>query len=343
MIEMIEKTTVDEGGVDFEKIKRGLERLDETAIQETIQKFEKISPEMGDILGSEEGRYFALLGEKDEITLEHSVGVVEIASDQLEEFNPDLEKEGVSRETFLRACALHDIGKLDLPDCILKGTMTWQDFENKFFELKKSNPDFINQRLWEAEILPKEESVQDLPDQEVQEMELNYRDFINLEQCFAGNLEALQEIRDYHIDSQTTSFMDVLRWHEEKSRRIIEHMDIADQETVAELAGSHHHYSREEGEPYPQSKGVLRVSVLLSELVHLADVYHAISQSRLYKEKNSEIETLHIIMTETEKGGFQKEIAKRWVRHTLDNLPDQVDESEQAKFEEISGWLGSGG
>jgi len=336
-----------EGGVvcSAESIKTRAEQLDSTAIQSIEEKINQLPHEIGDILDLEERKYLTMLGQKDETTLAHSLGVSIIAHEQLSEFKEDLDKEGISPEIFIRAAALHDVGKLSLPDCVLKGTMTWKDFEDKFFALRKTDPDFINQRLRQAGKISDELRVEDLSDEEIRGMGLNYRDFISLQQCYADDLASLQGIRAYGLNPETMSFMDALRIHEKKSSEIIKQTDIPDKEQIAELAGSHHHYAKETGEQFSRAKEVLRVSVLASELLHLADIYHAIKQPRSYKQSHSEVEALHIIMNEAKKGIFQLDIAKRWIKHMLEVFEKQtyrIAAEELPQYEEIQQFVETG-
>ena len=336
-------STVEGGTVcSAESIKTRAEQLDSTAIQSIEKKINQLPLEIGEILGLEERKYLTILGQKDETTLAHSLGVSEIAHEQLSEFKEDLDKEGISPETFIRAAALHDVGKLSLPDCVLKGTMTWKDFEDKFFALRKTDPDFINQRLQQADRISSEQNVEDLNDEQMRGLGLNYRDFVSLQQCFADDPASLQEIRAYGLNSEVMSFMDALRIHEKKSTEIIKQTDIPDKEQIAELAGSHHHYTKEAGEQFSRAKEVLRVSVLASELLHLADVYHAIKQPRSYKKLHSEVEALHIIMNEAKQGVFQLDIVKRWIKHMLEVFEKQtyrIAAEELPQYEEVQRFI----
>jgi len=321
-----------------ESIKARAEQLDRTAIQSIEKKIEQLPSEIGEILGLEERKYLTMLDQKDETTLAHSLGVSKIAHKQLSEFKEDLDKEGISPETFIRAAALHDIGKISLPDCVLKGTITWKAFESKFFTLKNSGPAFIDQRLLERGLLSPGASINGMPDEQIRDMRLDYRDFVTLEQCFAGDEASLDEIRRYNINPASTSFMDALRVHEAKSREIIKNTDIKDAALVAELAGSHHHYAKEAGEQFSRAKEVLRVSVSASELLHLSDVYHAIRQPRSYKKRYSEIEALHIIMNEAKQGIFRLDIAERWMKQMLPNK-DDVPPEEAERYGKLQAFM----
>lgn len=322
-----------------EEIKLRLDRLDERTLQATNKEIEKLPPEVQDLLGREERGLLALIDKKDQATFSHSLAVAETASMQLEEFGGDLDRQGMPREAFLRAALLHDVGKLSLPDCILKGSMTWRDFEEKFFELKNTDFDFINHRLLERGLIPPGSSVGNMSDNEIRAMKVNYRDYVTLDQCYSDDKDSLEEIRKYNIDPSAISFMDALRLHETASSQLILQMEnIPDGYLVAELAGSHHNYSREKDEQYHPAKEVLRVTVLASELLHLADVYQAIRQSRPYKQKHSHIEAMYIIMQEAQEGRFDVGIVKRWLRKILPSVKN-ADESEKDKLEKLAYFL----
>lgn len=326
-----------EGGVG--DIKKQLETISPEEVGDIRKRIENFSPEIYKILGEEEIAYLALLQKKDDITFFHSLAVAETARLQLREFGRDLDNQNIPREAFLRAALFHDIGKLSLPDCVLKGTMTWNDFEDKFFTYKSTNPDFINQRLIERGIVSPSSGIETLSDKEIRDLQLNYRDFITLEQCFGDDDGKLDEIRSYGIDPRTTSFMDTLRLHEGMSKSIILQMDsIKDKSLVAELAGSHHHYSAEENEQFAEAKEVLRLSVETEEPLHIADVYTAIRQRRPYKGQHSHIEAMHIIVEEAKTGKFDAEIVKRWMKGAIINV-EPADKSEETKLEQLKDFL----
>lgn len=339
MREAVTERPLVETGSHLGSIEEIKSRLDEETLQATNKEIEKLPTEVQDLLGREERGLLALIDEKDQETFNHSLAVGKTAHMQLDEFGSDLDRQGMPREAFLRAALLHDVGKLSLPDCILKGSMTWRDFEDKFFELKNTDPDFINQRLLERGLMPPGSSIENVSEDEIRAMKLNYRDYVTLDQCYSDDEDNLEEIRKYNIDPSATSFMDALRLHETASRRLILQMEnIPDRYLVAELAGSHHNYSREKDEQYHPAKEVLRVSVLASELLHIVDVYQAIRQKRSYKESHSHIEAMYIIMKEAQEGEFDVGIVKRWLRRILPSV-ENAAESEKDKLEKLAKFL----
>lgn len=308
-------------GSDADDLTKNINEPDKKFVRETFRKINELSPTGAEILNEEEIKYLAMLKQKDEITFTHSLEVLNAGKEKLRIFGHDLEKEGVSDKNFLKACILHDIGKINLPDCILKAAISHSNFENIFFKFKKQNPDFIDNRLREMKLLKETQGINDFSNDEIKKMVLDYRDLVSLEFLFAQEPEKLQEINDYGINPLTNSLFDVIRGHEEQSRKIIQNMEtVADKKIVAEIAGSHHGYKITHDGPFPVSKQVLRLTVLANELLHLADVYAALRQKRLYKERLSEMESLFILAEETQKGLFNKQIAKRWIKDSIENL-----------------------
>lgn len=303
--------------------------ISEKVLTETNTAIDALPSEIRETLGEEERRHLAHLQEKDPITFDHSLGVAVEAQNQLEEFEEDFKREGLSRESFLRASALHDIGKLALPDVVLKGKKGFGDFERMFFANINSAPSFIEEKLGSLGKLESDQSISDIDIKTIESWNLNYRDFVSLSQTFQKEPEALVQCQAYGFDVDTMSFMDALRIHEERTKDIIRRMDIPDKDVVIEIAGSHHNYSKMEGEDFSQAKEVLRMTELAGELLHLNDVYHAITQARPYHKKRTEVEALYFILEEIHKGEFREDVGRRWMRRMLKTHQKSAHEYSQ--------------
>lgn len=298
------------------------------AVDEYIERQLK---EIQELLGPQERRVLALLYEKDPTTFEHSVGVAHIGYEEYEEFQKDLEAEGITKEVFLRACTLHDAGKLMLPECILQNTKSWADFAKLFEEQQAHDPDFVSQRT--------EASQQHETHQMPKGTKVNYYDLVSLRVLFKDNPQALEECKAYGFDADSTSFMDVIRSHQENSRKIINQLDIPEKDTIAELARSHHPYEKREGEDFPNTKEVLRFTEVTAELLHLNDVYEAMTQKRSYHRKLREVEALHFVMEQIQQGEFKETIGKRWIHRFLEKMQEQqiqIDSKDQNMYDELA-------
>lgn len=315
------------------------ELLSETLLKEVSSQtlravdeyVEKQPREIQETLGPQEKRVLALLYEKDSATFEHSIGVAKIGLEEYQEFEPDLESEGISKEAFLRACELHDAGKVLLPDCILKNTKSWKDFEHLFEVQKTRDMDFVLQRV----DVSRPQETHQMP----KGGKLNYYDLVSLRVLFENNEEALRECQSYGFDIDTASFMDVIRSHQEKSKEIVLALDIPDKEIIAELVGSHHPYTKHQQEDYASTKEVLRMTEVTGELLHLNDVYQAVSQERPYHRKFREVEALYFIMEQIQQGEFKEAIGKRWIHRFMQKMHEQhtpIDSQDQYRYDQLA-------
>jgi len=294
------------------------------------QYIEKQPREIQESLGIQERRVLALLYEKDPATFEHSIGVAKIGLEAFQEFEKDLASEGITKETFLRTCELHDAGKLLLPDCILKNTKSWKDFEQLFEIQKTRDTDFVLQRV----DISRPPETHQMP----KGGKLNYYDLVSLRVLFENNEQALAECQAYGFDVDTTSFMDVIRSHQESSKEIVLALDIPDKEIIAELVGSHHPYTKHQQEDFASTKEVLRITEVAGELLHLNDVYQAVRQERPYHRKFREVEALHFIMGQIQQGEFKETIGKRWIHRFLEKMQGEnsnIDSEDQNKYDEL--------
>jgi hypothetical protein len=133
--------------------------------------------------------------------------------------------------------------------------------------------------------------------------------------------------------------MDVIRSHQENSRKIINQLDIPEKDTIAELARSHHPYDKREGEDFSNTKEVLRITEVTTELLHLNDVYEVITQQRSYHKKLRELEALHFIMEQIQQGQFKETIGKRWIHRFLQKMEEQekqLDPDDQDTYQELA-------
>lgn len=302
-----------------ERVKEKFSALDEDLEKSGFENARQLFRE-------EEFRYLGLLEKKDSLTLDHSIGVVRVLLQELPEFKNDLQeemqKEGINFETLLSAAALHDIGKIGLPDHILKSTKKNIDLKNMLEqELNNADP-FIEKRLHENGILENGVSLTEIPKEMQHVFLLDAREYLSLAVVFQNEPEALEECEAYGFDVNETSFMDVLRTHEEYSQRLVEGMEsLEDHGEIAHLVGTHHNYKNSNESKLGISSEILRISEFASELLHLADVFHAVMQERPYQQKTSEVKALSIIREQTEKGVFVEAIAKRWIKRALETLP----------------------
>lgn len=314
-------------------VQQGLGELEQADIEAVRTRFKELPSEVKELISDEEAHYLALLNKKFDLYFNHSLEVARIAHREYDEFKDDLAAEGITKETFFRAALLHDVGKVGVPDCVLKGSFTDTYFREQFYSNLEADPDFIR-----AQLAKDGKNLDTMSDKDF--MHLDLRDYVSLQQCFRDNPEAIDEIQRYGLDPYTESFMDAIRRHEQYSRDIISESNIPDRERVADLAGAHHQYKEHGEEGANVTKEVLRVSVVASELLHLADVHQAMIQRRRYADRsNSPVDALYFILEETKAGAFHEPVVKRWMRVMLPPAAE-VSEDNWRQYEELREFIG---
>ncbi|MFH0805201.1 MAG: HD domain-containing protein [Patescibacteria group bacterium] len=313
----------------FPEVTAGAERV-------VCAELDRLPPEVSGCLDDEARQYLTLLEAKDHVWLEHSIGVLQLGAEVFSEFEGDLE---VPRDTFLLACALHDVGKLGVPDSVLRVELTSHDFQLRFFLLRQrggAGASYITRRLQERGLLEPSRGVGDCSVEELQAMHLDYRDYVSLREFYGTNQAGTEEAERYGFDPDTVSFMDVIRRHERLSGELLRYLSRPDREQVALLAGNHHGYSRQPGEQQSVAATVL----------HLADLYHAITQRRPDDDEHTPIQALSAIVEQAQAGTVDAGIARHWVGSVLANLERQhlrlsVDRGDTERYAAVKQFVGS--
>ncbi|MFA5052258.1 MAG: hypothetical protein WC544_04365 [Patescibacteria group bacterium] len=273
-------------------------------------RLEKLPDHMKEALGPEEREMLRQVNEKDPITFEHSLAVARIVDTEWPAFSNDLKREGISYKDMARAAALHDVGKVALPDCILKSTLEDQQLADIFFQFVREQPDLATEIMRQKGRLSEKRTIDDVSRDALERMD--HRDVLPLNFLYRNDPGAMAEIVQCGLDPHQT-FMDALRTHEHKSRDFISRSSLSDREVVAALAGSHHNYNADAEVKYPRGSEMLTLSVTASELLHLSDVFQAMTGHRLYQKPLTESQALEEILQMADQGLFHKEVANRWV------------------------------
>ncbi len=284
------------------------ERADLPDISESL---EHLPPELRESIGEEERRLLQRLHEKDKPTLEHSVAVAHYVDRTLPEFLDDLQREGVGPHQLEHAALLHDLGKLALPDCILKSSLDHRQFSRHFMDFLQEQPDRATALMRSKGLLSGRRQASDLPEEQL--LALDHRDLVPLQFLYRGNPAAIAEVISARLNPEGT-FLDALKTHERKSQEFVEQTHLPDREVVAALVGSHHNYDARSEVRYPHGSEVLKLSVTASELLHLSDVLQAMVGERKYQRPLTEPEALERISEQAAQGVFDQRIAERWLR-----------------------------
>ncbi len=272
-------------------------------------RMERLPNRIKETLGEEERRMLSGISEKHEITFEHSLGVATTVDKVWPSFASDLERDGVRYEDMVRSASLHDVGKIALPDCILKSTMKDEQLAEIFFDFIKQQPDRATELLRKKGRLSEKRTVEDMSTDVLAHMD--HRDVLPLDFMYRNNPAAMAEIIQCGIDPKL-SFMDALRFHEAKSGEIIRQSNIPNRELISALAGVHHNYDARTSVQYQQGGETKALPVTAAEVIHIADVFNAMTGRDQYRPTVSAEEALVQLNQMADQGVFNRDVARRF-------------------------------
>ncbi len=341
----------------------GEERL-QARVAEMKELYAQEFPDDGLFIPAEQDwEMLAILHDHDADTGKHSVDTYKIARDKINRplrlssntddvfpltFRQMFAEENVPVDRFLRACLLHDIGKLAMPPALLTNHIHDDICAEILFaheadlaepirralELKTTDPlpqdaksllDALDAKgLRPQSILPIKFL---LAEEDVEQM----RDVLHQLQ-----IKAHGTLRHLTIDD---SLLTVLRTHEAYSERMLKSAGLS---LEAILAGSHHSRTRqpqekiENGVSYKIALGTLQVTINIADLIHLSDVTEALLSERSYKGAMTPLATLAKLVEHAERGLVDPFVTYLWVaddmvRYEEKNLPETEADVEQKK------------
>ncbi|MFH1207016.1 MAG: hypothetical protein V1668_00210 [Patescibacteria group bacterium] len=282
----------------------------EQEVDDFTRSFERLPDRVRETLGAEERQMLRRIFDKDPFTFKHSVAVTEIINKVWGEFSGELEREGINYKNMVDAAALHDVGKLALPDCILKSSIQKDQFADLFMDFVREQPDRATDILRSKGILSGKRTAQDVTEKNLRR--LDHRDVVPLEFCFRDQPAAMAEIIHSGLDAQG-SFLDAIKIHEGKSREIISQSQLPHRELVAALAGSHHNYDAKAEVRYSNGNEAVKLPVNASEVLHISDVFQAMTGHRKYQDAMTESAAIDRIAEMARQGVLSNDIAERWV------------------------------
>ncbi len=290
-----------------------------------------------DFLTDKDMEIFTVIELYDKELAHHSIETYRIAKEKISKrldygivLTDLMKQEGVSRSEFLRACFLHDVGKVEIPSFILNNKVSIDEMNvilsNIVFKNKDQDViDKINQ-IAGADI-------SDLKDEEalikiLRKSNLRSVHFVPAKEILRPDEQTKLVERGFDLNM---SIIDIIKHHEEYSKNILEQADL---KIESELAGSHHNYHGQ-GSPYPISVDSLTISSDLAELITLSDIEEALTASRTYNQSGfSKPKALSIIMEEVDNGLIKDpKIAYLWVNDEIkmleENPPEDLTEEDK--------------
>lgn len=273
--------------------------------------FESLPGRVKETLGEEERSLLRQEYDKDPLTLRHSLAVTKIVDRVWPAFARELEQEGITYPDMARAAALHDVGKVALPDCILKSTIHQEQFAELFRAFAREQPDRATALMRNKGLLSEQRTVKDLSDETVSR--LDYRDIVPLEFCFRSQPAAMAEIIHGGLDARMT-FLDALKMHETKSKDIIRQTHLPDRELVAALAGAHHNYQAAASIEYRKGNETKSLPAEATEFLHISDMVEAMTGHRAYQDSMTESRAFDRVAEMARQGLVDQDVAERWLQ-----------------------------
>lgn len=280
---------------------------------------------------------FTIIDLYDEDLAAHSLETYRIAKEKVERelafevILVDLfAKEGVTSEQFFRACLLHDIGKIEIPNFILNNSINnnEMDFYLRGLVLEKKDQEIIDRlEIRTGEKVDVDNEV------ELKEFLRKYRlrsvHFVPIKFILSEAEQEIMEARGFDLNS---SLMDIIKTHEGYSEIILKAEDLP---VESALAGSHHNYHGG-GSPYPLTIDALHLSVDMVELIRIADMTEALTASRTYNKAGfSKPKVLKIILDEARVGRINTEMAYLWIEDEIKQLEENSNNLTTEDLQDI--------
>ncbi|HFC10796.1 MAG TPA: hypothetical protein ENJ75_01170 [Candidatus Kaiserbacteria bacterium] len=287
----------------------------------------------------------AILWLYDAETAHHSVETYRIARDKVTlpllgeiVLANEFHNEGVSLDTFFRACIFHDIGKIAIPIEVLTNPLSDTDCARLLFAFPEET---LASCLAHKIQLPPKMLADASPEEFVDYLYKTYKvrpltilpvKFLLTKDQFRVASEKLAR-NGLTLDS---TFSEVLDIHELKSQEILESEGY---DTEAQIAGSHHTDNRDTR--FRITIGTLQLTIDLSDIIHLADIEQAVGSARYYKPAKSQIVVLNTLIEHVRsRGAGLRALAHVWVADEVANmskgdLSEAMESSEASLLENI--------
>ncbi|MDO8521432.1 MAG: hypothetical protein Q7S52_04915 [bacterium] len=259
----------------------------------------------------------------DRATFEHCERTWGLAREKLEGdppvalFHELLAKEGVSVESVLRACLLHDCGKMCLDKQILNDAHTdgeWKIANERFCE-RMYGPDDRERKVAELGAYlgehPAHRAIHQVP----------YKALADLNE---KGRRAVEELQTKGVDV-SLPLADIIATHQKHSGEILAIENASDSAVV--LVENHHPGGPVLAERYPAAISIVRTGVTLStemsfaiDMLRLSDIYDAYRSARVYKPGHPNFAALEYLLCEADRGVIAKSVAEAWVKDSVGDL-----------------------
>jgi hypothetical protein len=358
-----------EGGFDAVQSRLREEGLLDTVIEQTKNKYlDENSPHYekllfdAEFLTSQDWKILGMMELFDTETAEHEIHTFCLANEHLKKaafvpvtkknsggkeceagysvtLNEIFEREGVTKEQFLRAALHHDIGKLDVPHSVLTNFITDGQWKHVISENIGSGDPDLTEKLSDYfgvdmkdlyQSSGSREGFENAIDELMKKEGCRPKDFVPIR--YAVSKEITEELfkKGYPLDS---TLADIIHPHEEKTGIILRKEGLF---TEAELSEKHHNYKKTDiyqdtDINRPITIGTLRLSICFADIIHLVDFEEAVRAKRVYKEACGPFEAWSAICEIAEQGKVTKEAAYLWIKAEVDEMSQEEYEKNKEK------------
>jgi len=321
---------------DYKKIEKELE--EKGIIEEQINRVEDIlekDSEDFSFLSGEDIKILTILELFDKSTFEHGVNTYKIAKEKTNKILGEgvilsklIEKEGISMESFYRACMMHDIGKIEIPSFLIHNTLTEEEWFDYLYNMVCVNEDEAVREALSRKINTTDSDLQDKESFRIALERENARPVEFVPVKTALSFEEVTELMERGF-SPDESLLNIMKAHEVASKKILNEAGL---EMEALLAGEHHNYDNKESEEInlPVSQTTLKISSSLAAVIQLADVHEALTKKRTYKEGFPKLQMLAILAEKSMEGHIDQRITRLWIEDELENMPDEEKNTNNA-------------
>jgi HD-GYP domain-containing protein (c-di-GMP phosphodiesterase class II) len=326
--EMLAREIASQGNYSEIKSELTNNNLLEQEIERVTTEYSKVFEDI-EFLSSQDLEIFTIIELYDKELAVHSTETYFIAKSKIEKrlaFDVVLQdlfiQKGVQPEQFLRACLLHDVGKIEIPNFILNNPINNTEMDMHLRDLVINEHDFATlSKITETTGETKEITDDTELDGIMHKYNLRSVHFVPARYLLT-KLEL--EILDARGIDTELSLLEIIKTHEKHSQDILEKEGLL---VESELAGSHHNYHGK-GSKYGMTVDALHISVDIVELIRIADMTEALTASRSYnKEGFSHPKVLKIILEEVRIGKINPKIAYLWINDEvkiLESSPDNI-------------------
>jgi len=322
---------------DYAEIVRLLE--EKKLLEEQMRRVkEGMGEEAGEFsfLSPEEWKILTVMELFDKSIFEHGVNTYKIAKGKVEKVLENgivlarlIEKEGVSLDSFYRACLLHDVGKIEIPSFLIHNTLTERDWLMRLSELACDNEDEDIRRMLSENADMKEGDFANVENLRgaLERVHARAVEFVPVKTALS--FEEVTELMERGF-SPDEPLLKIMEEHEKASERILSEAGLI---IEGKLAGEHHNYDKKESDELnmPTSRTSLKISSSLASVMHLADVQEALTKKRPYKENFSKLRMLAILAEQSMDGYIDQYVAYLWIHDELESLTDEEKNIYNAK------------